>query len=188
MKVPESASAEVFMIYFTSDLHLSHENVIKHSNRPFHSVEEMDRILIKKWNERVTFEDEIYILGDFTLKGPEFAMEMLTQLAGKKYFIKGNHDRFVGNENFVKELFVWMKEYHELTYKNQRFALFHYPIAEWNHFFRRAIHLHGHQHNAKDYNLKNREDKLLRYDVGVDANGFAPVSIEEILDFFKGVI
>lgn len=176
------------MIYFTSDLHLNHENVIKHSDRKFKSVEEMNQKLIKNWNKRVGAEDEIYILGDFTLKGAEYVNEILWQLQGKKYFIRGNHDHFVEEKNFIREYFIWIKDYHEMVYKNQRFMLFHYPIEEWHHYFRRSIHLHGHQHNKADYNLKNRDNKLLRYDVGVDANQMSPVSIDEIIEFFKGAI
>ena len=51
------------MIYFTSDLHFYHENVIKHANRPFSNVEEMNQTLINNWNKKVGISDEIYILG-----------------------------------------------------------------------------------------------------------------------------
>lgn len=173
------------MIYFTSDLHLSHKNVVKHNNRPFETVEEMNEALIHNWNKRVGEDDEIYILGDLTFKGPVVAREFLSRLCGKKYFIRGNHDRFLKNEESIQDLFVWIKDYHELLYKERRFILFHYQISSWNHFYRKSIHLHGHQHNTMEYNISNRENKLLRYDVGVDANDFAPVSIEEIMEFFK---
>lgn len=172
------------MIYFTSDLHFYHNNVIMHANRPFSSVEEMDDTLIFNWNQSVKANDEIYILGDVTMKGALYAAEVLQKLNGRKYLIKGNHDRFTDQEAFDKSLFEWIKVYHELSYKSQRFVLFHYPIEEWNHFFRGAIHLHGHQHNHKDYNYQNRQKGLRRFDVGVDANDMLPVSIEEIILFF----
>ena len=72
-----------------------------------------------------------------------------------------------------------------MTYANVRFVLFHYPILEWNGYRKGAIMLHGHQHNHKDYNSKNRRDGIMRYDVGVDANDMAPVSAEEIIRFFS---
>lgn len=37
------------------------------------------------------------------------------------------------------------------------------------------------------YNEMNRIQGLYRYDVGVDANGYSPVSMEEILAWFDGV-
>lgn len=172
------------MIYFTSDLHFYHENVIQHASRPFTSVEEMDKTLIFNWNKQVKASDEVYVLGDVTMKGTGYATEALQQLNGSKYLIKGNHDRFADQIAFDKNLFEWIKDYHELNYKNQRFILFHYPIEEWNHSFRGAIHLHGHQHNHKEYNYQNREKGIRRFDVGVDANAMCPVSIEDILTFF----
>lgn len=82
-------------------------------------------------------------------------------------------------------MFQWVKDYYELIWNNQKFVLFHYPIAEWADFYKGAIHLHGHQHNKKDYNLQQKQAKLYRYDVGVDANNFTPVNINDIVAFFE---
>lgn len=169
------------MIYFTSDLHFYHDNVIKHQNRPFLNVEEMNQSLIYNWNKKVGISDEIYILGDVTMKGTTYIQELLAQLNGYKYLIKGNHDRFADQATFDESAFAWIENYHELNYQNEHFILFHYPIEEWNHFFRGSIHLHGHQHNNSDYNVQNLEKGLRRFDVGVDANDMSPISIEEII-------
>ena len=61
------------MIYFTSDLHFGHKNIISHTGRPFSAAEEMDEALIRNWNRTVQPNDEVYILGDLTMKGPDFA-------------------------------------------------------------------------------------------------------------------
>lgn len=53
------------MIFVTSDIHFSHSNIIKYCNRPFENIFEMDDYIIKKWNETVSYDDTIYILGDF---------------------------------------------------------------------------------------------------------------------------
>lgn len=175
------------MIYFTSDLHFYHENVIRFANRAFSNVEEMNHILIENWNQTVCSDDDVYILGDVTMKGTTYATEALSQLKGRKYLIKGNHDRFVQNKTFNQNLFEWIKDYHELTYNNYRFILFHYPIEEWNGYFRGSIHLHGHQHNHKDYNLNNLQNGVKKFDVGIDANDMHPVSIEDIITFFSSI-
>ncbi|MDE5696377.1 MAG: metallophosphoesterase [Lachnospiraceae bacterium] len=172
------------MIYFTSDLHFYHEKIIKHTHRPFHTVEEMNKALIKKWNDKISSADEVYILGDFTMKGADIASALLYSLKGKKYLVRGNHDNFVDSAGFDQSLFASIQDYMEITYLNTNFVLFHYPIAEWHGYGRGEIALHGHQHNHEEYNIKNRKDGLLRYDVGVDANDMAPVSAEEIIDFF----
>lgn len=56
------------MLYFTSDLHLGHENAIQFKGRPFLSVDEMNSALIHNINEVVGKEDELWILGDFSYK------------------------------------------------------------------------------------------------------------------------
>ena len=174
------------MIYFTSDLHFFHDKIIKHTNRPFFSCEEMNQKLINNWNNKVKAIDEVYILGDITMKGAKYATEVLSQLKGIKYLVRGNHDSFLENSIFEKErFFQWIKDYHELTYQNTRFILCHYPILEWNGFYKGTFHLHGHQHNHEDYNYYNLQQKIRRYDVGVDANWMKPVSIEDILALFQ---
>lgn len=175
------------MQYFTADLHFYHDNIIKHVNRPFHDSGEMNRVLVKNWNDVIKPQDEVYILGDVTMKGPVLAMEMLSQLKGRKYLIRGNHDTFADNREFDRSVFEWVKDYYELSCQNQKFILFHYPIEEWNGYFRGTIQLHGHQHNHVDYNYKNLEKGIRRFDVGVDANYMKPVSIEDIISFFASV-
>ncbi len=173
------------MIYFTADLHFFHENVIRHTDRPFSNYEEMNRALIRNWNQKVTFQDEVYILGDVTMKGPTLAMEVLAQLKGRKHLIRGNHDHFVDKSSFDNSLFASVSDYKELRYANTWFILSHYPFLEWNGFYKGSIDLHGHQHNKENYNFENLQQGIRRYDVGVDANHMSPVSAEEIIAFFQ---
>ena len=79
------------MIYFTSDQHFWHSNVIKYCNRPYQDVEEMNEALIAKWNSIVKPEDTVYCLGDFSMAFRP--VEVITpRLMGKKLLIPGNHD------------------------------------------------------------------------------------------------
>ena len=55
-------------IFFTSDLHFGHENVLRFDNRPFETVEEMDEELINRWNDKVGKGDLVYVLGDLIWK------------------------------------------------------------------------------------------------------------------------
>lgn len=144
------------MIYFTADLHFYHEKIIKHTKRPYHTVDEMNKSLIKRWNDKISYDDEVYILGDFLIKR------------------RGGFDR---------SLFASVQDYMELTCQNTQFVLFHYPILEWHGFGKGAVMLHGHQHNHKEYNIDNKKSSILRYDVGVDANDMSPVSMEELIAF-----
>ena len=175
------------MIYFTADLHFYHDKVIKFADRPFQNIEQMNKTLIKNWNSKIKSNDEIYILGDFTMKGHALAQEILYQLKGRKHLIKGNHDGFINSPHFENYLFESISDYKEINYMNTQFILFHYPILEWDSFFRGSIHLHGHQHNHADYNLQNLQNGIRRYDVGVDANNMSPVSADEIIAFFSEI-
>jgi calcineurin-like phosphoesterase family protein len=78
-------------VFFTSDIHFNHANVINYCNRPFANREEMNEHIIKVWNKTVKSQDEVYILGDFALN-PNRAFEFVKRLNGTKYLVAGNHD------------------------------------------------------------------------------------------------
>ena len=88
-------------IYVTSDTHFNHKNIIEYCNRPYSSVEEMNKAIIDNWNSVVKDEDTVYVLGDFCLGGKEAIKELCSQLKGHKILIKGNHDH--GTNTTYKE-------------------------------------------------------------------------------------
>ncbi len=173
------------MIYFTADTHFFHNNIIKHCDRPFAAQEEMNRVLIANWNAKVRKDDEIYIMGDLTLKGISYVNELVPKLNGKKYLIRGNHDLFTDKEGLTSDMFEWIKDYYELHYEGTMFTMSHYPFVSWNERIRGAIHLHGHIHAKDTYNIENAVNGHYCFDVGVDANNFYPVSIDEIIELTK---
>ena len=75
------------MIYFTADIHFYHENIINHTKRPFKNADEMNRKIIDNWNNIVKANDEVYILGDVTMKGASNANTVLSQLKEKIFYI-----------------------------------------------------------------------------------------------------
>ena len=169
------------MIYFTSDLHLGHAAIIHMQNRPFESVEEMNEKLIENFNQTIHQGDTVYILGDIAFRVKmETANEMISKLNGRKILINGNHDK-----KYDPSLFVNVTDYMTSSFNGRPFVLMHYPMLSWPHKSRGAIQLHGHIHARMDYNMKNREAGGLRYDVGVDANDYKPVSVNQIIEFFK---
>lgn len=180
------------MIYFTSDLHLGHENAIKFTDRPFHSAEEMNETLIENYNSLVSADDTVYILGDLSFRIPtEQAEQLIARLNGTKVFLQGNHDK-----EYNPSLFSETGVYKEIFYQKHCLCLMHYPMLEWRNSRHGSIHLHGHIHSVAgkaydisgfsgtSYNQDNRDRGIMRYDVGVDANNYFPVSIEKIFDFF----
>lgn len=169
------------MIYFTSDLHFDHINVIKYCARPFNDVNEMNETIIDNYNKRIKNNDTCYILGDVMMRDTEHAKECLKRLNGHKYLVKGNHD-FLKDDSVY---FEWIKDYYKLRWNHKKFILCHYPFVSWDGSERGSYCLHGHQHNVPEYNMQQRANGIKRYDVGVDANHFTPVSIEEIVAFFE---
>ena len=163
------------MIYFTSDPHLGHRFVL--TNRPqFSSVEEMNEILINNINQTVTPKDTLYIIGDATnrLKQDE-ASDLLRRIRCNKILIRGNHDKEYG-----PGIFTETHDYLELTYNKHTYILCHYPFICWKRMKHGFINLHGHIHSSPEYNEEHHAIGRLQYDVGVDANGYKPVSIAEI--------
>jgi len=108
----------------------------------------------------------------------------MKRLNGKKYLIKGNHDKFIQDKTFDENNFEWIKDYYVLNYMKQKIVLFHYPIFEWEGYFGDAIHLYGHVHNSGNKIEEQKKFKLLgkrAINVGVDVNNYYPVSIEKII-------
>ena len=98
-------------IFFTSDLHFGHENVIRFDNRPFDTVEEMDEEMIKRWNAKVGKGDIVYVLGDFIWKAAtNEAVSIIRRLNGQIILIKGNHDRFLHNAAAKKALEMCIRD------------------------------------------------------------------------------
>lgn len=76
--------------FFIADPHFGDDRIRKYENRPFATVQAMDAEMIARWNQVVSQEDAVYVLGDFGGSGQE--ARILAQLNGTKYLVKGNHD------------------------------------------------------------------------------------------------
>lgn len=168
------------MIYFTSDLHLGHRGIISMQQRPFESVEAMNKTILMNFNAVVNKDDTVYILGDICHHmNVDAANEIIADMNGKKYLITGNHDK-----KYDPSLFTEIKDFKTISLNGRYFALMHYPMLSWPKKNSGSIQLHGHIHARMDYNEQNRDEGVLRYDVGVDANNFYPVSVKQIIEFF----
>lgn len=92
---------------------------------------------------------------------------------------KGNHDKC-----YDPDLFAGIYDFLTISVSGIKVSLMHYPMMSWPDSCRGSLHLHGHIHGRKAYNLQQKAEGIRRYDVGVDANDLCPVSIEEIKMFF----
>jgi len=157
-------------IYFTSDTHFGHANIIRYCNRPFATVEEMDEALIANWNAVVGRGDEVWHLGDFGWHDAKRMRSIFQRLNGKKRLIIGNHD---GKEVLDLPWSAPPSHYAEASVDRQRVVLFHYGTRVWNGMRRGAIQLYGHSHGR----LPGSDRSL---DVGSDCWGYAPVTLARI--------
>ena len=167
-------------IFFTSDTHFFHNNLINYcpeSRGHFSSVEEMNENLINRWNSVVRERDSVYHLGDFSFANNVKLTEIVfDRLNGIKHLIVGNHDHKIGNCQWAS-----INPYKELRKMN--IVLFHYPIEVWNGKHHGTFHFHGHSH----HNPFDKPEKPIvrRFDVGADNNNLTPISFEEIIDRLK---
>src|SRR5580698_5527626 len=98
-------------IFFTSDEHFGHQNIIKFCNRPFTSLDEMTETLIENHNKLVKKGDSVYHLGDMFWKtfGQENAIKVLSRLNGQKFYIWGNHEELMEKHSSLRDFFIWTK-------------------------------------------------------------------------------
>lgn len=163
-------------IWFTSDTHFGHRNIIDYVNRPFNSVEEMDDTYISNHNSLVEKYDLFFHLGDVYFTGK--SKYQFNMLHGVKHIIKGNHDYKGSFKGVDAEL---LDPIHQIKIDDKEVVLCHYPIFSWNGKIHGSIHLYGHVHNHEDEQLPLKN----AVNIGVDMWGYCPVDFKTILEVIK---
>lgn len=155
--------------FIISDTHFNHENIIKYCNRPFSSVEEMDKALIKNWNETVSNKDTVLHLGDVGLGNKEYIKEIIGKLNGKKILILGNHDNW--SEQFYRDAGFHTVSRFPIVW-NDFYLLSHAPLqlSETTPYF----NYYGHVHNDEKY-----QDTATSKCVSVERIGYRPMFLFE---------
>ena len=170
------------MIFYTADLHLSHEAVIRYCGRPFETAEEMNEAIVANWNAVVKKSDDVYIIGDVLFKLKTDSPLYLDRMNGVKHLIIGNHDRQNLKKDRFRELFASIDEYLVIDDEGRRVVMFHYPIVEWEGFFRGAYHLYGHIHNSDNTANKVMSTIPNAFNAGVDLNDFTPQTLSQLIE------
>ncbi|MBP3894028.1 MAG: metallophosphoesterase family protein [Atopobiaceae bacterium] len=192
------------MRFFTSDLHLGDKSVARW--RGFSSIEEHDE-LIAEGLRRLHPEDELWILGD-VCKANVASVARLRDLISceRVHIVIGNHDsgaKFLTHGGFASV--DYYAQVGRVVRDGYKFVMSHYPMLDWDRAYHGSYMLHGHIHSLtaervsafpahgegtnsgmglRGYNERNRDHGIRRFDVGVDANGYLPVSAEQIVAFF----
>lgn len=185
-------------VYFTSDTHFSHANIIRLCNRPFADVDEMDEAIMERWNATVTSADTVYHLGDVALGQLSQSLPKVGLLRGHKILVVGNHDRPFpalkgrNRRDEYEAVFDEIIGEHGTTVDlgDISFRVSHFPYAGDSHGADRYLEFRprdeglalicGHVHNKW-------RTEMRQFNVGVDVNDFRPVHEDAIVDWAKSL-
>ena len=174
----------------TSDHHFGHKNIIKHCGRPFESIWEHNKELVRRWNEVCDNNSIVWHLGDFLFGSQDRFGQLVEQLNFKElHCLAGNHNHTT-IPKYVKKhsppnIFCY-PPYHEITVQHSGTAhtiiLCHYPLMVWNKKHWGSWCLVGHSHYSLAATRKESESLGKILDVGVDGNDFRPYTFDQIKD------
>ncbi len=181
------------MLFFTADQHFNHRNIIRHCNRPFVSVDEMNEELVALHNRVVGVDDQVLHLGDLSWDRPDW----IHSLRGKHYLVPGNHDachpmhkKHRREVRRCQDAGITVLDPQVVQHLlPQAVLLCHFPFTGDSRFDDRyaewrptslptpaRLLLHGHVHTA----WKRRG---ICINVGVDVWDYAPVSVDQLVAY-----
>lgn len=179
-------------VFFTSDTHFGHKNILRFCNRPWATIAEHDQALIQNWNNIVPEDAVVFHLGDFCYKGGGFPtiQHLKGLLHGQIVLIRGNHDpdtRKTQNFQKLQQLFTGVYDLLQIEVEGQRILMSHYPLLTWPHAYGQhpTWQLFGHVHLRKritslDAFTVEQCCRPTQYEVGVDLNGYRPISFQNL--------
>ena len=174
-------------LFFTSDTHFGHSNIIKYCDRPFKDQYEMNKKLVENWNSVVPKDGIVFHLGDFALNlDTKSTQHIINSLNGKIYLITGNHEKCALAKSYIISLWEGISdiaeievEDDEISNRKQHIVMCHYPMTAWNGSHRGSWQLFGHVHGG----LSNKgiiNHKETQLDVGVDCHDYSPISYQTV--------
>lgn len=167
------------MVYFISDTHFNHSNIIKYTKRPFKDCFEMNNTIINNWNNIVKVNDTVYHLGDFALASDEELKELFSKLNGTIFLIRGNHDG--KSVKYYEDIGFKVLKNAPIILDEYKLVLSHTPVPD-SKIPNGYINIHGHIHNKElneNYPSKNYS-KEKHINASVDVTDFKLISLYEI--------
>jgi calcineurin-like phosphoesterase family protein len=164
-------------VFFTSDTHFYHENILKYCNRPFASVEEMNEKLIANWNSVVGKNDIVWHLGDFSFGSKDHIPKIVSKLNGRINLVMGNHDRhkikfyYESGFNRVYDRQILINGFVILSHAPLQFLNSNCPF----------VNIYGHVHDSEIYQTYTKNSCC----VCVERHDYKPVSWKEIERYFN---
>jgi len=131
-------------IWFIADTHFYHSAILDYEDRPFKDVADMNRQLIKKWNNKVSKLDRVFMLGDFVIGNKDKIREITQQLNGHKILVMGNHDNY-SPRAYMDAGFDWVSKCPIIL--DDFFILSHKPMYLNEHM--PYVNIYGHVHGSR---------------------------------------
>lgn len=176
-------------LFFTSDTHFFHDNILKFCHRPFNSIQDQTEELIKRWNEIVPEDGIVFHLGDLAWTGDiDRILNLVKSLNGSINLILGNHDyKNKLDRDIIKNIFKSyggdVMDIANILVRddnNTQIVACHYPMLFWQP---NIIMIHGHIHSGPDSTASEKAAfHPMRYDVGVDNNNYYPISYTKLIN------
>lgn len=189
-------------LYFMSDLHYGHQNILSIDKRPYQTIEEMNEYIRRELSTKLRKTDVLFDLGDLFWKSVNIkeAREVLDSIpCNSKFKVVGNHDPYkhylteeIGQTNNLCDRFKLVADLFDIHVKYEGVeylvSLSHYPILDWNHMYQGGIHIYGHTHGHTD-SWVSRNSRLM-IDIGFSASlakeyGSFLIPFSEIIRHFK---
>lgn len=164
-------------VWFISDLHLAHKNIIKYCSRPFDNVNQMNEILIQNWNKKIGVKDRVFVLGDFALCGKDKIIEFGNQLKGRKILILGNHDGaslstyYNAGFEMVSKFPIIFQDFFILSHEPIEFLPLNTPF----------VNIFGHVHNDMRFPTITPRGAC----VSVERWNYMPVEFNQLISLIK---
>lgn len=200
------------MIYFSSDFHYNHKNIVagisewesKNGCRDFETLEEHNTTLVNNINAVVGEDDTLYFLGDWSFGGKDTVRRFREQIVCRDIIlICGNHDHHIRNnqpwEDGVRpqDLFTSVHESLQVKINRKTINMYHYSCRVWDKSYKGSWMLYGHSHGSlPEYTQQTADEQWVgddmyvrtfkTMDVGIDTHPeFRPYSMSELVDIME---
>lgn len=163
--------------WLIADTHFGHKAICDYESRPFKSAKEMDESLIANWNNTVSKQDTIYVLGDFSFHGTDETQNIIKRLTGNKILVMGNHDS--------RSVNWWINAGFKEVYKHpvivdEFFILSHEPMYVNTNM--PYANIFGHVHNRPEYHKHTAQT----FCVCVERINYMPIDFDEVKAVMQG--
>jgi calcineurin-like phosphoesterase family protein len=162
--------------FFTSDT-LFGRNFIA-IERGFETEEEMTDTYIENWNEKISKDDIIYHLGNFSWD-PITCESVMSVLNGKIHFMTGSYDSHLPQMSLIKLNKHTIIQNQISFIHNKKAIISHWPLLDWPGKEEGVIQVHGGNFETE------AKHKSFRFNANIDSWNNGPIELDFLLDIVK---